>query len=59
MKLEFGENHTLKATQTATKVLNEIVDVVLAYRPKPKGNKAKQREQEQKKIEKEDRKRKG
>ena len=40
------------------KILDKIVDVVLAYKPKPKSKQAEKREEERKKVEKEERKRK-
>jgi hypothetical protein len=59
MNIEFDEENTLKVRKKAIEVLNEIVDAVLAYHPKPTTEKAKKREQERKKIEREDRERKG
>jgi len=55
MKTEFEEKNTSNMKQKATEVLNEIVDVVLIYRPKPKTRLAKRRETERKKVERENR----
>ena len=51
-------NKKEKESMKPPKILDKIVDIVLAYKPKPKSEQAEKREQEREKVEKEDRKRK-